>query len=48
MIAAEDPSLRGIVIMAGPSWTGRRVIEWQNRYALERAPGVRPAQRTRC
>lgn len=45
MIAAEDPSLRGIVIMAGPSWTGRRVIEWQNRYALERAPGVRPAQR---
>jgi len=45
MIAADDPSLRGIVIMAGPSWTGRRVIEWQNAYALERAPGLQPSQR---
>ncbi len=45
MIAATDASLRGIVIMAGPSWTGRRIIQYQNRYLLEQSPDVVPAQR---
>jgi dipeptidyl aminopeptidase/acylaminoacyl peptidase len=45
MIAAEDSSLRGIVVMAGPAWTGRRVIESQNRYLLESSPDLSPRLR---
>lgn len=45
MIAASDTSLRGIVIMAGPAWTGRRVVEWQNAYVLATSAQVAPSQR---
>lgn len=45
MVAATDTTLRAIVLMAAPAWTGRRVIEWQNRYALEHAPAVAPTAR---
>ena len=45
MIAAGDSSLRGIVIMAGPAWTGRHVIEYQNREALDRTPSMTASQR---
>lgn len=45
MVAATDSALRAIVLMAAPAWTGRRVIEWQNRYALEHAPAVAPSAR---
>ena len=45
MIAASDSSLRGIVLMAAPAWTGRRVIESQNRYLLENAPDLSARQR---
>ena len=45
MIAADDSSLRGIVVMAGPAWTGRRVIEYQNRYAIGLAPSLTARQR---
>ncbi|HEX9564994.1 MAG TPA: alpha/beta fold hydrolase [Gemmatimonadaceae bacterium] len=45
MIAASDTSLRGIILMAGPAWTGRRVVESQNAYALERSPLVALSQR---
>ncbi len=45
LVAASDSSLRGIVLMAAPAWTGRRVIEWQNRYAIERSPQVEPSRR---
>lgn len=45
MIAASDSSLRGIVLMAAPAWTGRRVIESQNRYLLENAPDLTARQR---
>jgi dipeptidyl aminopeptidase/acylaminoacyl peptidase len=45
MIAAGDSSLRGIVLMAGPAWTGRRVIEYQNRYAVDLAPRLTARQR---
>ena len=34
MVAAEDPAVRAIVLLAGPAWTGRRVIESQNRLAI--------------
>jgi hypothetical protein len=36
MIAARDPKLRAIVLMAAPAWTGRRVTDYQNRYAIDR------------
>ena len=45
MIAADDTTLRGIVLMAGPAWTGRKIIEYQNRYALSQASTYSPAQR---
>jgi dipeptidyl aminopeptidase/acylaminoacyl peptidase len=45
MIAAEDSSLRGIVLMAAPAWAGRRVIESQNQYLLESSPELSPQQR---
>ncbi len=45
MIAAADPALHGIVIMAGPAWTGRRVVEWQNAYVLATSDQVAPSQR---
>jgi uncharacterized protein len=45
LIAAEDSSLRGIIVMAGPSWSGRRVIEYQNRFAVEMAQNLTAAQR---
>jgi dipeptidyl aminopeptidase/acylaminoacyl peptidase len=35
IVAATDPTLRGIVLMAGPSYGGRKIIEYQNRYGVE-------------
>jgi hypothetical protein len=35
MIAADDPGLRGIVLLAGPSQSGRQIIEYQQRYAID-------------
>lgn len=45
MVAATDSSLAGIVLMAGPAYTGRRILEYQNREAVERAPGLSPAEK---
>jgi hypothetical protein len=45
MVAATDPSLKGIVLMAGPAYTGRQILAYQQRNAVERAPGLTPAQR---
>lgn len=35
MLAAEDPTLAAIVLMAGPAYTGRRVITSQQRSAID-------------
>lgn len=40
MLAAEDPKLAAIVLMAAPGLSGREVIRHQNRVALERSPQV--------
>ncbi len=40
MVAEHDPLLRAIVLMAGPAYTGRRILEYQNGNAVERG---RPA-----
>lgn len=45
MLAAEDPGLAAIVLMAAPSQTGRRIITMQQRYAIEHAPTIRPEAR---
>ncbi|HEX7121558.1 MAG TPA: alpha/beta fold hydrolase [Gemmatimonadaceae bacterium] len=45
MIAARDSSLVGVVLMGTPAWTGRRVIESQNRYLVEQSPELTAAQR---
>jgi dipeptidyl aminopeptidase/acylaminoacyl peptidase len=45
LVAAGDSALRGIVLLAGPAYTGRRIIEFQNRYAIERSPDILPAAR---
>ena len=35
MVAATDPKLRGLVLMAGPSKNGRDIIYFQQRYAID-------------
>lgn len=36
MVAARDPKLRGIVLLAGPAYDGARIISYQQRTMLER------------
>jgi len=45
MIAARDTALEGIVLLAGPASTGRQVLEYQLRYAVEQSAEVRPERR---
>lgn len=45
MVAATDTTLRAIVLMAGPSETGRAIIAYQNRYAVEHDTAIPPARR---
>lgn len=40
MIATAEPTLRGIVLMAGTALPGRKVIESQVRYAITRNPAI--------
>jgi len=35
MVAATDPKLRAIVLMAGPAQTGRTILKYQNEYAVD-------------
>lgn len=44
MIAATDPTLRGIVLMAGPA-QGRETAEYQIRYIVEHEPTIPPEKR---
>lgn len=45
MVAADDPSLRTIVLLAGPAQTGRQILEYQQRYAIEHAANLSATQR---
>ena len=45
MIAATDTALRGIVLLAAPASTGREIMEFQLRYAIEQNGSTPPAQR---
>ncbi|MDE3127777.1 MAG: alpha/beta fold hydrolase [Gemmatimonadota bacterium] len=48
MVAATDPRLRGIVLLAGPAYTGRRILAYQQRNAVDNAKSLSPAERTRA
>jgi uncharacterized protein len=45
MVAAVDTTLAGIVLIAGPARIGRDIIDYQQRYAIENAPGLAPEHR---
>lgn len=45
MVAASDPRIRAVVLMAGEASTGRAINLYQNRQAVDAAPGLTPAQR---
>jgi hypothetical protein len=45
MIAATDPALRGIVLLAAPASTGRQIMEYQLRYGIEQSASIAPGQR---
>jgi len=36
LVAVAEPTLKGIVLLAGPAFKGRPIIEYQQRYAIER------------
>ena len=35
-VAADDPGIHGVVLLAAPAWTGRRIMSYQFRLAAER------------
>lgn len=45
LVAAHDTALKAIVLMAGPSQTGRAIISYQQRYAIESMSRVAPGRR---
>jgi pimeloyl-ACP methyl ester carboxylesterase len=45
IVAARDPKVRAIVLMAGTAYTGRRILEFQNRYALDHNPKLSASAR---
>ena len=40
LVASTDPALKGIVLLAGPAHPGRKILEFQNRYAIDHAPSI--------
>jgi alpha-beta hydrolase superfamily lysophospholipase len=45
MIAATDPALHALVLIAGPAKTGRAIASYQRRYAIDHDPSIPPAKR---
>jgi dienelactone hydrolase len=45
MVAVSDPRIRALVAIAGPAWTGRKVIDYQLRYGVEQDTTVPRAKR---
>jgi hypothetical protein len=45
MVAAAEPSLRALVILAGPATSGLEIIRYQNRYAINRDTSLNARQR---
>lgn len=40
LVAARDPQLRAVALLAAPAWPGRRVLEYQHGRVLERQVGA--------
>jgi dienelactone hydrolase len=45
MVAADDRALRALVILAGPAYSGRRILEYQNRNLLDHDTSLTRPQR---
>lgn len=45
MVAASDPRIAGVVLMAGPAKRGREVLDYQIRYAVEHDSTIPPSRR---
>jgi len=45
MVAASMPTVRAVALLAGPAYTGRRVIMGQNREAIDNMAGFTASQR---
>ena len=45
MVAAKDPTVRAIALLAGPAYNGRRVLEFQNENAIKAATQLTDTQR---
>jgi hypothetical protein len=45
LVATADTAIRGVALLAGPAYTGRRILLYQNDQAIAAAPGLSPAQR---
>jgi alpha-beta hydrolase superfamily lysophospholipase len=44
-VAAAGTNVRGLVLLAGTARTGRKIIEYQNRYGIDLRPNLSAAQR---
>ena len=45
MVAAGDPGVKAVVMMAGPAWTGRRILEYQLGYPIRNDSALSAAER---
>jgi pimeloyl-ACP methyl ester carboxylesterase len=45
MVAAKDPTVRAIALLAGPAYNGRRILEFQNENAIKAATQLTETQR---
>jgi dipeptidyl aminopeptidase/acylaminoacyl peptidase len=45
LVATADSAIRGVALLAGPAYTGRRILDFQNDQAIAAMPGLSAAQR---
>jgi len=45
LAAVSDPRVRALVLLAGPAYNGRRILEYQNGLGIAAAPGLSDRQR---
>jgi pimeloyl-ACP methyl ester carboxylesterase len=45
MVAAKDPAVRAIALLAGPAYNGRRILEFQNENGIKAATQLTDTQR---
>src|SRR6185503_11352538 len=48
MVAADDPSLAAVVLLAGPGRTFRETMRYQHRYRIGNDPAIAPADREKA